>query len=134
MESRISSTELARNLGDVLARVRYRGESFVVERNGKRIARVEPLPTELAPVRRALGAWRDAAAPDRTFADDLEAIGSDRPRICRPMGLVVDTSALVALERPQGNWETALASVGDEPCALQARRAHRAGAVDRLRQ
>lgn len=75
MENRISSTDLARNLGDVLARVRYRGESFVVERNGKQIARVEPLPTELAPVRTALGAWCNAAKPDRAFADDLEAIG-----------------------------------------------------------
>jgi hypothetical protein len=31
---RISATELARKLGDVLGRVRYRGESFIVERNG----------------------------------------------------------------------------------------------------
>ena len=83
MEHRISSTALARNLGDVLARVRYRGESFVVERNGKRIARVDPLhTTKAAPVRMALTAWRDAGTPDPTFADDLETIGqADRASV-----------------------------------------------------
>ena len=43
MEYNISATELARALGDVLARVRYRQESFVVERNGKPIARLSPV-------------------------------------------------------------------------------------------
>lgn len=36
------------------------------------------------------------------------------------MGLVVDTSTLVALERVQDDWETALESVSNEPCALPA--------------
>lgn len=76
MESRIAATALARNLGDILARVRYRGESFVVERNGKRIARVSPLEaTSSVPLRIALAAWREAGRPDPTFANDLESIG-----------------------------------------------------------
>lgn len=36
------------------------------------------------------------------------------------MGLVVDTSAVVALERGGVEWETALAKLGDEPLALPA--------------
>ena len=44
MEHRISATELARRLGDVLARVRYRSDSFVVDRNGEPVARIVPLP------------------------------------------------------------------------------------------
>ena len=36
------------------------------------------------------------------------------------MGLVVDTSALVALERASGGWESGLVGVADEPCALPA--------------
>ena len=36
------------------------------------------------------------------------------------MGLVVDTSALVALERAPGHWVSHLETVGDEPCALPA--------------
>lgn len=77
MEHRISATDLARKLGDVLGRVRYRGDSFVVERNGDPIARLVPLP-EKAPslLREALAAWHAAGARDLTFADDLERIGA----------------------------------------------------------
>jgi antitoxin (DNA-binding transcriptional repressor) of toxin-antitoxin stability system len=44
MENLISATELARQLGDVLGRVRYRGESFVIQRNGIVVARLLPAP------------------------------------------------------------------------------------------
>ena len=43
MEYRISATELARRLGDILGRIRYRSESFIVERNGKPVARIGPV-------------------------------------------------------------------------------------------
>ncbi|HEU0247445.1 MAG TPA: hypothetical protein VFR38_10210 [Gaiellaceae bacterium] len=43
MEHRISATELARSLGDVFARVRYRGDSFLVECNGDPAARLLPV-------------------------------------------------------------------------------------------
>lgn len=75
MEHRISATDLARNLGDVLARVRYRNDSYVVERNGDAVARVVPLvgstPTT---VREAFAAWREAGPADASFADDLERV------------------------------------------------------------
>jgi prevent-host-death family protein len=73
MEHRISATELARTLGDVLARVRYRGDSFLVERNGDPVARVSPVP-EGSPttLREALAAWRSVGPPDPDFADALE--------------------------------------------------------------
>ena len=81
MEHRITATDLARRLGDVLGRVRYRGDSFVVERNGEAVARVLPL-AERSPtsVGEAMEAWRSAAEPEPEFADDLERIGRpDRP-------------------------------------------------------
>jgi len=78
-DRRITATELARNLGDILGRLRYRGDSFVVERNGTAIARLIPLPHgRPASLGDAAAAW--AAAPDPTFADDLERIGAaDQP-------------------------------------------------------
>jgi prevent-host-death family protein len=81
MEHRISATELARRLGDVLGRVRYRGDSFVVERNGDPVARLTPLPGAPAgSVREALAAWTSLNAPDAEFADLLERVGAaDRP-------------------------------------------------------
>jgi predicted nucleic acid-binding protein len=36
------------------------------------------------------------------------------------MGLVIDTSALVAVERAEGTWESVLSEVGDEAAALPA--------------
>ena len=81
MEYRITATELARRVGDVLGRVRYRGDSFVVERNGEAVARVLPVagssPTSLD---EALAAWRSAGEPEPEFATDLERVGMlDRP-------------------------------------------------------
>lgn len=81
MEFRITATELARKLGDVLGRLRYRGDRFVIERNGVPVARlipvVGPSPATLG---EALEAWRGAGAPDPAFADDLHRIRSaDRP-------------------------------------------------------
>ena len=81
MEGRISATQLARRLGDILGRVRYRGESFVVERNGDPVARLVPAPGRSGTtLREALDAWRAAAAPEPAFAADLARIGeADRP-------------------------------------------------------
>lgn len=81
MEVRITATELARKVGDVLGRVRYRGDTFIVERNGEPVARVVPVPgATAATVGEALRAWRDAGPPDPEFADDLERVNrSDRP-------------------------------------------------------
>jgi antitoxin (DNA-binding transcriptional repressor) of toxin-antitoxin stability system len=81
MAARITATELARGLGDVLRKVRYRGEVFVIERNGEAVARLGPVPSGTTPfLREGLLAWRTAGMPDAAFADDLERIGSaDRP-------------------------------------------------------
>jgi len=38
----ISATDLARRLGDVLGKVRYRGDSFIVERKGTPVAEFGP--------------------------------------------------------------------------------------------
>ena len=81
MEKSISATELARSLGDVLGKVRYRREVFIVERNGEPIARLSPLSSGAAvTLAEGLRAWRAAGAPDAGFADDLERVNAaDRP-------------------------------------------------------
>jgi prevent-host-death family protein len=77
---RISATELARRLGDVLGRIRYRGESFLVERNGTPVARLVPLAgSSPITVEEALAIWMEGA-PDVGFADVLEMVGElDQP-------------------------------------------------------
>jgi antitoxin (DNA-binding transcriptional repressor) of toxin-antitoxin stability system len=81
MDKPISATELVRRLGDVLGRIRYRGESFVVERNGTPIARLSPIPAGgPGTLREALEAWRAGREPDASYAEDLEAVrASDIP-------------------------------------------------------
>lgn len=43
MATRISATTLDREMSDILNRVAYRGESFLIERGGKEVARLEPV-------------------------------------------------------------------------------------------
>lgn len=76
----ISATELARRLGDFLGRVRYRGESFVVERNGIAVARVVPANEAVPPtLAQALAVWSESGFQDDGFADDLERVnGADQ--------------------------------------------------------
>ena len=73
--TRLSATELARSLSDVLGRVRFRGERFVVERNGEPIATIAPLGHAPSVTLRDL-ASRLSESPlmDGDFADDLEAL------------------------------------------------------------
>jgi len=75
---RISSTELARSIGDILGRVRYGRESFVVERNGKEVALLTPT-SDASPksLKEVLGAWIHAGPPDEEWANLLEQIGRE---------------------------------------------------------
>ena len=76
MAARISATRLARGLGDVLGRIRYRGESFLIERNGVVVARMGPVqPAEPARLRDVVEAWTSVEADPR-FAEDLAAVGA----------------------------------------------------------
>lgn len=81
MEHRISATELARKLEEILGRIHSRGDSFVVERNGDPVARLVPLPEgSKFSLREGLAAWCAAGEPEPAFADDLERVGAaDRP-------------------------------------------------------
>jgi antitoxin (DNA-binding transcriptional repressor) of toxin-antitoxin stability system len=82
MESKITATELACKLSDVLNRVRYRGERFVVERNGESVATLAPA----SPMPRVT--WHDVVArlgdltpPGDGFADELEKIQASQPPV-----------------------------------------------------
>jgi prevent-host-death family protein len=73
--TRITATELARNLSDVLNRVRYKGERFVVVRNGEEVARLEPGPEfRRMTLKEFVDAVRGGPKPDPEFLDDVIAI------------------------------------------------------------
>ena len=81
MDRRISASLLARRLADILSRVRYRGETFVVERHSVPIARIGPAEgAPRASLAEAARAWMETTGSDRSFADDLERVNAaDRP-------------------------------------------------------
>lgn len=78
MEYRISATDLARRAGEVLGRVRYRGDSFVIDRNGDPVARISPVVgVSTGTARDFVETWRSVGAAEAAFAVDLEAVGAD---------------------------------------------------------
>ncbi|HET7291030.1 MAG TPA: prevent-host-death protein [Vicinamibacteria bacterium] len=74
METRLSATEAARSFSDLLNRVRYRGEEFVIERGGEAICRMSPVAAPARVNGRELAALlRDLPRPDAGFARDVRA-------------------------------------------------------------
>jgi antitoxin (DNA-binding transcriptional repressor) of toxin-antitoxin stability system len=80
MAKAISTTEAARNLGDYLARIKHKRETFILHKNDKPVAALGPLPgTRTITFRELWELWRKLPA-DPKFADDLEAVNrADRP-------------------------------------------------------
>ena len=84
LETRMSATELSRSLSDVLNRVRYGGEEFVIERNGEAIALLTPLgPGRRTTMRQLVELLKEAPRPDDGIADDLETVRASQ----QPAGL-----------------------------------------------
>lgn len=80
MSQRVTATEAARNFSDLLNRVRYAGESFVIVRGGEEIGQlVPPQPSRPLTLRGLLDLLASEGAPDSEFADDLEAIQREQP-------------------------------------------------------
>jgi antitoxin (DNA-binding transcriptional repressor) of toxin-antitoxin stability system len=81
MESLISATQLARRISDILNRVVYRGEAFVVERGGQPVCRIQPVGPTFCSLDDFIAVLQSAPAPDKRFWDDLEEIGKTQPRV-----------------------------------------------------
>jgi antitoxin (DNA-binding transcriptional repressor) of toxin-antitoxin stability system len=78
-EQTISATELARNLSDILNRVHYKGERFVIKRHGETIGTILPLPKQNVTLREFLLKLQELPWPDSDFFDDLEEIHASQP-------------------------------------------------------
>jgi len=76
MKEIISSTEAARNLGEYLARVRHRGERFVIVKNNKPIAELGPVSGSRETTLAALWAVLREVRADDDFAADLERVNA----------------------------------------------------------
>jgi len=72
MESKITASEASRNFSDILNRVKYKGEVFVVERNGERVCRIGPADVEWKSAPALADSWARLPKPDPGFWDDVE--------------------------------------------------------------
>ena len=83
METTITATELSRSLSDILSRVRYKGETFIVERNGEPVATLAPpVPAKRMTWGEFLEMMKELPPADPDFADDLEMIqASQQPAV-----------------------------------------------------
>ena len=79
--TRVSATEAARRFSDLLNRVRYRGESFIIERGGEAICEVKPS----APTRFTGADWlslsRSLPRVDDGYLDAVESAARAQPRL-----------------------------------------------------
>ena len=71
----MTSTDLARNLSDVLNRVRYRGEQFVVQKHGEPIALISPPVSIMGRTLKDIALQlHSLPSPDSDYANDLEIV------------------------------------------------------------
>ena len=72
----MSSTEVARRFGEILAVVKHGGKSVVVTKNGEPVAELRPLDAAAVTctLREFAECWK--AEPDDVFADDLATVNA----------------------------------------------------------
>ena len=74
MESKISATEAARRFSDLVNRVHYRGEEFLIERGGVAVCRVVPVRSAPGTLAALVAFLAEVPRRDDGFADDLEDV------------------------------------------------------------
>jgi antitoxin (DNA-binding transcriptional repressor) of toxin-antitoxin stability system len=69
MMTRVSATEAVRTFSDLLNRIRYRGEEFVVERAGEPVCRMtSAAPAKTLSLRDLASVLREIPKPDAGYA------------------------------------------------------------------
>jgi antitoxin (DNA-binding transcriptional repressor) of toxin-antitoxin stability system len=72
MKSHVSATQAARHFSDLLNRVRYRGEEFIIERGGEPIGTLSPLKPALCTGAELAALLRSLPKPDPGFWDAVK--------------------------------------------------------------
>jgi antitoxin (DNA-binding transcriptional repressor) of toxin-antitoxin stability system len=79
--TRVSATDAVRAFSDLLNRIRYRGEEFVVERAGEPICRMTPAaPAKTLTVRDLAALLREMPKPDAGYASDVRRAARSQGR------------------------------------------------------
>lgn len=86
MKTVLTASEFARSLSDIVNRVIYRGEEFIVERNGQPACHISPAQSSVSPAACTVARFDDLFAgqrrdPDPSFAADLAEIIHSQPAL-----------------------------------------------------
>lgn len=80
----VSATEAVRTFSDLLNRIRYRAEEFVVERAGEPVCRMTPAaPAKRLSLRDLASLLREIPKPDADFASDVRRATRSQGRLPR---------------------------------------------------
>ncbi len=74
MKRRVTATEAAKKFSDILNRVVYRGETFVVERGGRPICEIVPARPAKFTGKDFVEMLKSAPRPDDEYFDDVERV------------------------------------------------------------
>ncbi len=76
----ITSTVLTRSMSDILNRVYYKGERFLVKRGGKAVATLSPIqPARPIPRAELIAKIGHLKLPGDGYADDLGKVQEEQP-------------------------------------------------------
>jgi prevent-host-death family protein len=80
-KTRVTATEAARKFSEILNRVAYKGESFVVERSGRPVCEIRPAEEEGISTGELVEILRSGPHPDKGYFDLLEEITRNQPAV-----------------------------------------------------
>lgn len=81
MTTKVSATEAVRTFSDLLNRIRYRGEEFIVERAGEPVCRMTPAgPAKTLTFRDLASLLREIPKPDAGYASDVRRAARSQGR------------------------------------------------------
>lgn len=81
MATVVSATKAARTFSNLVNRVRYRGESFVVERGGEAVCQIGPVAVPRRSLRDVVQALREGPHPDAEYLDVVETVVAGQPKL-----------------------------------------------------
>lgn len=81
MESHLSATQAARTFSDLLNRVRYRNEEFVIERSGEPLCRMVPVKRTGLTGAALKSILTTLPRPDAEYWTELEGIVRNQPQL-----------------------------------------------------
>ena len=81
MATSISATQAARSFSDILARVRYRGEEFLIEKGGEPVCRLTPVRVAARTARQLASIIGSLPKPDAQYLKEVERVSKRQPKV-----------------------------------------------------